>query len=47
MIGASPNAVCRHLSDLSVFELAGLKIRRLSLVRVHKLTDIALFALAE
>ncbi|KAL1661101.1 hypothetical protein GGF50DRAFT_105685 [Schizophyllum commune] len=40
-------AFCRHLSDLSVFELAGLKIRRLSLVRVHKLTDIALFALAE
>ncbi|TRM67643.1 hypothetical protein BD626DRAFT_554717 [Schizophyllum amplum] len=40
-------AFCRHLSDLSVFELAALKIRRLSLVRVHKLTDIAIFALAE
>lgn len=33
---------------MSVFELAGLSsLRRLSLVRVHKLTDIAMFALAE
>lgn len=40
--------VCRNLTDMSVFELAGLSsLRRLSLVRVHKLTDIALFALAE
>lgn len=40
--------VCRNLTDMSVFELAGLSsLRRLSLVRVHKLTDIAVFALAE
>jgi len=40
--------VCRNLTDMSVFELAGLSsLRRLSLVRVHKLTDIAIFALAE
>lgn len=33
---------------MSVFELAGLSsLRRLSLVRVHKLTDLAIFALAE
>jgi len=33
---------------MSVFELAGLKgLRRLSLVRVHKLTDIAILFLAE
>lgn len=33
---------------MSVFELAGLvSLRRLSLVRVHKLTDIGVFALAE
>lgn len=33
---------------MSVFELAGLSsLRRLSLVRVQKLTDIAVFALAE
>lgn len=33
---------------MSVFELAALKgLRRLSLVRVHKLTDIAIFSLAE
>lgn len=33
---------------MSVFELAGLQaLRRLSLVRVHKLTDIGIFALAE
>lgn len=31
-----------------MFEFAGLpNLRRLSLVRVHKLTDIAIFALAE
>ncbi|TFK75754.1 RNI-like protein [Pluteus cervinus] len=41
-------AFCRNLTDMSVFELAGLKsLRRLSLVRVHKLTDIAMYALAE
>ena len=40
--------VCRNLTDMSVFELAELpSLRRLSLVRVHKLTDIAIFALAE
>ncbi|KAF7776662.1 hypothetical protein Agabi119p4_5055 [Agaricus bisporus var. burnettii] len=39
---------CRDLTDMSVFELAGLAgLRRLSLVRVQKLTDLALFALAE
>ncbi|KAJ7765037.1 hypothetical protein DFH07DRAFT_811215 [Mycena maculata] len=39
---------CRLLTDMSVFCLAELRgIRRLSLVRVHKMTDIALFALAE
>src|ERR1700709_1429715 len=33
---------------MSVFELASLhSLRRLSLVRIHKLTDIAIFALAE
>jgi F-box and leucine-rich repeat protein GRR1 len=33
---------------MSVFELAGLEsLRRLSLVRVHKLTDMAIYALAE
>jgi F-box and leucine-rich repeat protein GRR1 len=33
---------------MSVFEFAGLQsLRRLSLVRVHKLTDIGIFALAE
>ncbi|KAF9268138.1 RNI-like protein [Marasmius fiardii PR-910] len=41
-------AFCRNLSDMSVFELSGLpSLRRLSLVRVHKLTDVAVFALAE
>ncbi|KAJ6628786.1 hypothetical protein B0H10DRAFT_1904653 [Mycena sp. CBHHK59/15] len=41
-------AFCRNLTDMSVFCLAELRgIRRLSLVRVHKLTDIAVFALAE
>lgn len=40
--------VCRHLSDMAIFELSGLShLRRLSVMRVHKLTDIALFALAE
>ncbi|KAL0067587.1 SCF ubiquitin ligase complex subunit [Marasmius tenuissimus] len=39
---------CRNLSDMSVFELSGLpSLRRLSLIRVHKLTDVAMFALAE
>jgi len=41
-------AFCRNLTDMSVFELAELhSLRRLSLVRVHKLTDIGIFALAE
>ncbi|KAF9006583.1 hypothetical protein BDQ17DRAFT_1389376 [Cyathus striatus] len=41
-------AFCRHLTDLSVIELASLNsLRRLSLMRVHKLTDNAVFALAE
>ncbi|KAG6831395.1 hypothetical protein H0H92_010997 [Tricholoma furcatifolium] len=40
--------VCRNLTDMSVFELASLKgLRRLSLVRMQKLTDIAIFSLAE
>lgn len=40
--------VCRNLTDMSVFEFASLpSLRRLSLVRVHKLTDIGIFALAE
>ncbi|KAH0587754.1 hypothetical protein H2248_006512 [Termitomyces sp. 'cryptogamus'] len=39
---------CRNLTDMSVFEFASLKgLRRLSLVRIQKLTDIAIFALAE
>lgn len=41
-------AFCRNLTDMSVFELASLQsLRRLSLVRVHKLTDMAIYALAE
>lgn len=41
-------AVCRNLTDMSVFELAGLQsLRRLNLIRVHKLTDIGVFSLAE
>jgi len=41
-------AFCRHLTDLSVFELAGLQgLRRVSLVRVQKLTDIGIYTLAE
>lgn len=40
--------VCRNLTDMSAFEFAGLKgLRRLSLVRVHKVTDIGIFSLAE
>ena len=40
--------VCRHLTDLAIFELAGLpNLQRLSLVRVQKLTDNAVFFLAE
>ncbi|KAF9055502.1 RNI-like protein [Hymenopellis radicata] len=39
---------CRKLTDMSVFELAGLaSLRRLSLVRVQNLTDIGIFAIAE
>ncbi|KAF9057952.1 hypothetical protein BJ165DRAFT_1334607 [Panaeolus papilionaceus] len=42
------NLRCIDVAYMSVFELAGLSsLKRLSLVRVHKLTDIALFALAE
>ncbi|GLB33965.1 putative SCF E3 ubiquitin ligase complex F-box protein grrA [Lyophyllum shimeji] len=41
-------AFCRNLTDMSVFELATLEgLRRLSLVRMQKLTDIAIFSLAE
>ncbi|KAF8076557.1 hypothetical protein FPV67DRAFT_1407229 [Lyophyllum atratum] len=41
-------AFCRNLTDMSVFEFAALKgLRRLSLVRVQKLTDIAIFSIAE
>ncbi|KAE9410162.1 RNI-like protein [Gymnopus androsaceus JB14] len=41
-------ANCQLLTDLAVFELAGLpKLRRIGLVRVHNLTDEAVFALAE
>ncbi|KAF6762099.1 hypothetical protein DFP72DRAFT_877980 [Ephemerocybe angulata] len=41
-------AFCRNLTDMSVFELASLsRIRRLSLVRVHKITDLGIYALAE
>ncbi|KAL0949370.1 hypothetical protein HGRIS_009439 [Hohenbuehelia grisea] len=39
---------CRNLTDMSVFEVAGLvNLQRLNLVRVQKLTDLALYALAE
>ncbi|PPQ77670.1 hypothetical protein CVT25_011105 [Psilocybe cyanescens] len=42
------NLRCVDVAYMSVFELAGLpSLRRLSLVRVHKLTDIGIFALAE
>jgi F-box and leucine-rich repeat protein GRR1 len=45
---SGPSSVCRHLTDMAVFELAGLaNLQRLSLVRVHKLTDNAVFFLAE
>jgi F-box and leucine-rich repeat protein GRR1 len=40
--------VCRHLTDMAVFELAGLaSLRRLSLVRIQKLTDNAVLFLSE
>lgn len=40
--------VCRLLTDLSVMELASLpSLRRLSLIRVQKLTDNAIFFLAD
>lgn len=40
--------VCRQLTDLSVFELAGLEyLCRLVLVRVQKLTDHAIYFLAD
>lgn len=39
---------CALLTDMSVFELASLpKLRRIGLVRVHNLTDEAIYALAE
>jgi F-box and leucine-rich repeat protein GRR1 len=48
LLRLTPHQVCRNLTDMSVFELAGLpSLRRLSLVRIHKLTDIAIFTLAE
>ncbi|KDQ64252.1 hypothetical protein JAAARDRAFT_118397, partial [Jaapia argillacea MUCL 33604] len=41
-------ANCNHLTDLSVFELSTLpKLRRIGLVRVHNLTDEAIYALAD
>ncbi|KAF7433085.1 hypothetical protein PC9H_005033 [Pleurotus ostreatus] len=41
-------AFCRNLTDMSIFELASLSsLRRLNLIRVHKLTDIAVHTLAE
>lgn len=41
-------ANCTHLTDLSVFELSTLqKLRRIGLVRVHNLTDEAIYALAD
>ncbi|KAG2077262.1 RNI-like protein [Suillus decipiens] len=41
-------AFCRHLSDMAVFELASLDhIHRLVLVRVPKLTDNAIYFLAD
>lgn len=40
--------VCRQLTDLSVFELAGLeKLHRLVLVRVPRVTDNAIYHLGE
>ena len=40
--------VCRRLTDLAVFELAGLDaLARISLVRVNRLTDNGLLFLAE
>ncbi|XP_006460346.1 hypothetical protein AGABI2DRAFT_184837 [Agaricus bisporus var. bisporus H97] len=45
---ACPNLRCIDVGYMSAFELAGLAgLRRLSLVRVQKLTDLAVFALAE
>ena len=45
--GSSPT-VCRQLTDMTIIELAGLKnLRRLSVVRIQKLTDNAIFFLAE
>jgi F-box and leucine-rich repeat protein GRR1 len=39
---------CHQLTDMSVFELAGLpKLRRIGLVRVHALTDEAIFSLGD
>ncbi|KAF8639875.1 hypothetical protein AX17_001129 [Amanita inopinata Kibby_2008] len=41
-------AFCDNLTDMSVFELASLSgLRRLSLIRLHKVTDIAIYTLAE
>ncbi|PFH51278.1 hypothetical protein AMATHDRAFT_59267 [Amanita thiersii Skay4041] len=41
-------AFCENLTDMSVFELASLSsLRRLSLICVRKITDIAIYALAE
>lgn len=42
------NLVCRQLTDMAVFELASLeRIHRLVLVRVPKLTDNAVYFLAD
>ncbi|KIY49376.1 RNI-like protein [Fistulina hepatica ATCC 64428] len=40
-------AFCRNLTDLTILELANLQIQRLSVVRVQRLTDMAIYALAE
>jgi len=43
-----PSTVCSNLGDLAVLELATLpSLRRLSLVQLRKLTDNAVFFLAE
>ncbi|EIW82337.1 RNI-like protein [Coniophora puteana RWD-64-598 SS2] len=41
-------AFCRYLTDMAVFELAGLeRLHRLSVIRVHKITDNAIYFLAD
>ncbi|KAH7914401.1 hypothetical protein BJ138DRAFT_1000161 [Hygrophoropsis aurantiaca] len=47
-LGSIDLAFCRNLTDMSVFELAALvHVHRLILVRVHKLTDNAVYFLAD